>query len=102
MTKPKGGRGCKAPYATHQVRVPNPMVSQVHSLIERYQDYLADGGNAEKPPLLLGQNKVVDNLLSRRKQVEVVRILQQALVLKANAGGAIKKEIEKALVLLKL
>jgi hypothetical protein len=98
MPKPKGGRGYKAPYETHQVRIPDPIAAQVHSLVERYQDYLAAGGNPEKPPLLLDQVKPVDKFKFRRDKA--IRLLQEALKLKANAGGAIKKEIEKALQLL--
>lgn len=100
MSKPRGGRGYKAPYDTHQIRVPDPIAPQVHSLIERYQDYLAEGGDADKPPVLLDQNKVVDKFIHRERQTEVVKILKQALKLRANAGGAIKKEIEKALMIL--
>lgn len=101
MPKPKGGRGYKAPYDSHQVRVPDPLVPQVHSLIERYQDYIANGGDAIKPPQLLDQTKPVDRFTSKVKNLEQVRvILREALKLKANAGGAIKKEIEKALLLL--
>jgi hypothetical protein len=99
MPKPKGGRGYKAPYETHQVRIPDPIAPQVHSLVERYQDYLANGGNPEKPPQLLDQAKPVDRFKS--KKAEINEILQEALKLKANAGGAIKKEIEKVLQLLK-
>jgi hypothetical protein len=103
MPKPKGGRGYKAPYESHQVRVPDPVIPQVHSLIERYQDYIAAGGDAIKPPQLLDQNKPVDNFVTKAEDLEQVKAtLQQALKLKANAGGAIKKEIEKALALLKL
>jgi hypothetical protein len=102
MPKPKGGRGYKAPYESHQVRVPDPVIPQVHSLIERYQDYIAGGGDAIKPPQLLDQNKPVDDFVTKTEDLEQVKAtLQQALKLKANAGGAIKKEIEKALALLK-
>lgn len=118
MAKPKGGRGYRAPYETHQIRVPDPIAPQVHSLIERYQDYLNTGGNPDTPPKLLDQSKAVDNfsetqaLRSRVTQLEdklkVVdsfkastrSILENAMKLKANAGGAIKKEIEKVLKLL--
>jgi hypothetical protein len=101
MPKPKGGRGYKAPYETHQVRIPDPIAGQVHSLIERYQDYLEGGGDAGKPPCLLDQDKPVNRFISKEDQSKVVKILEQALKLKANAGGAIKKEIEKALLMLK-
>jgi len=115
MAKPKGGRGYRAPYETHQIRVPDPIASQVHSLIERYQNYLSTGGNPDAPPKLLDQSKVVDNfcaiqilrskgtqLEDKLKAVDNFRantrgVLENAMKLKANAGGAIKKEIEKVL-----
>lgn len=124
MSKPKGGRGCKAPYNTHQVRVPEPVIPQVHSLIERYQDYLTDGGEPKLPPKFLAQdNKLVDKFIAdlklelerakkevnqlqseckrlKRRTAEANKTLTSALSLKANAGGAIKKEIEKVLPLL--
>jgi hypothetical protein len=101
MAKPKGGRGYKAPYESHQVRVPDPIISQVHSLIERYQDYIASGGDASTPPQLLDQNKSVDKFKELVENLEDAKVtLQHALKLRANAGGAIKKEIEKALSLL--
>jgi hypothetical protein len=102
MPKPKGGRGYKAPYETHQIRVPDPIADQVHTLIERYQDYLERGGEVDQPPSLLDQSKPVDKFITGEKQFVAVRILEQALRLKANAGGAIKKEIEKALVILRV
>jgi hypothetical protein len=100
MNKPKGGRGYKAPYETHQIRVPDPIADQVHILIERYQDYLAEGGNPTNPPSLLDQNNDVDAFLHNKNEVE--KVLKQALMLKANAGGAIKRKIEEALILLGL
>lgn len=45
----------------------------------------------------------VDRLQSQSQMIinsNAIALLQNALLLKANAGGAIKKEIEKALVLL--
>jgi hypothetical protein len=98
MPKPKGGRGYKAPYETHQVRIPDPIAPQVHSLIERYQDYLTSDGDPEKPPQLLDQVEPVDKFKIKRHKA--IKILKESLNLKANAGGAIKKEIEKALQLL--
>jgi hypothetical protein len=123
MPKPKGGRGYKAPYETHQVRIPDPIAAQVHSLIERYQDHVASGGDAQSPPMLLDQ-KLVDNFRIKQLEEENTQLqnqlklvnkfnnewqktkskayetLRQALTLKANAGGAIKREIEKVLPLL--
>lgn len=104
--KPKGGRGYKAPYETHQVRVPDPLIPQVHQLIERYQECIANGGNPNDPPQLLDQSKEQVEQLERKLKavdkfkVEASKILHEALKLKANAGGAIKKEIEKVLLFL--
>lgn len=107
MTKPKGGRGYKAPYETHQIRVPDPIAPQVHSLIERYQDYLASNRDPLHPPLLLDLVKQETHTSVEKLEEEVkqqsgkkskaIKILNDALGLKANAGGAIKRQIERAL-----
>ena len=57
MTKPKGGQGKKAPYQTKLMRVPVPMKTQVGQLVDRYQSYLASGGDALNPPMLLGDSE---------------------------------------------
>ncbi len=61
-SKPKGGRGKKAPYTAKLMRVPVPIASQVNQLIERYLGYLGTGGNVAEPPLLLGQLKLINSL----------------------------------------
>jgi hypothetical protein len=38
MTKPTGGRGNKAPYATKIVRVPEPVLEEVLQIIAAYRD----------------------------------------------------------------
>ncbi len=53
MPKPKGGRGKAAPYDTKLMRVPVPLSDQAQQLIERYQDFIAGGGEAYAPPPLL-------------------------------------------------
>ena len=60
MTKPKGGRGKKAPYSTKLMRVPVPMKAQVKQLVDRYQNYLESGGDALNPPMLLGDSESVN------------------------------------------
>jgi hypothetical protein len=102
MNKPKGGRGHKAPYVTHQIRVPKPIVPQVETLINLYQDYRVAEGDLKEPPSFLVKHKPVDKFIDEEKRLKVVEILKRALKLKPNAGGAIKKEIEKALLLLEL
>lgn len=37
MSKPKGGRGKKAPYETTVVRVPDPVLDQVESICDAYR-----------------------------------------------------------------
>jgi hypothetical protein len=92
MPKPKGGRGKAAPYQTRQVRVPEPIIVQVDNLIEEYQTYIISGGDPLNPPDFL--NKPVNKFIQKQ---EIVDILQNALVLRANAGGAIKNKIRLAL-----
>ena len=60
MTKPKGGRGKKAPYSTKLMRVPLPMKNQVKELVERYQTYLSSGGDALNPSMLLGDSESIN------------------------------------------
>ncbi len=61
MTKPKGGRGKKAPYSTKLMRVPVPMKPQVRQLVDRYQSYLTYGGDALNPSMLLGDSESLNN-----------------------------------------
>lgn len=110
MPKPKGGRGRTAPYSTSQIRIPDPIHPQVHQLIDRYQEFIISGGDALNPPNLLDSettkveeklkavNKFIDE--GQQSKVEAAATLTKALKLKANAGGAIKREIEKAIALL--
>lgn len=37
MTRPKGGRGKKAPYETEVIRVPVPILPQVEQMIDDYR-----------------------------------------------------------------
>jgi hypothetical protein len=98
MPKPKGGRGKSAPYSTRQVRIPEPIISQVDELVEHYQNYLEQGGDASNPPKLLAYKKLVDKFEEQR--YKAISILEESLLLKANAGGAIKIKIKEVLQLL--
>jgi hypothetical protein len=100
MPKPKGGRGKAAPYTTRQVRVPEPVIPQVDRLIEKYQDYLEHEEDVNNPPSFLIENKPVDKFIPDEKLQEIKIILEDALKLKANAGGAIKERIRLVLQLL--
>ncbi len=107
MTKPKGGRGLKAPYETHQIRVPDPIAPQVHSLIEQYQDYLKAGGNPATPPELLSGYKPVDKfneqkvsssqfLESIRAAVESV-LKDEAVTRNGRDRGAVRRGLKALL-----
>lgn len=98
MPKPRGGRGKSAPYTTRHVRVPEPIVSQVNALIELYQAYLEEDRDTNTPPDFLNQ-KPVNKFLEKRE--EIITVLEEALKLKANAGGAIKEKIKEVLHILK-
>lgn len=73
MTKPKGGRGKAAPYDTRQVRVPEPIISQCHELIERYQSYIADGGQPLEPPRFLDVGHKAVNNFTQAQEVEQLK-----------------------------
>lgn len=93
MPKPKGGRGYKAPYETKQVRIPQPVESQISELVERYQDYLATGGSASNPPQLLD--------LDRSDDVESLKSEVQTLQKKLVQITQFKAKQEKALQLIR-
>ena len=76
MPKPKGGRGHAAPYDTKLMRVPVPLADQVQQLIERYQDFIAGGGEAYAPPPLLdaiASDNPVNNFDELKAEVEELR-----------------------------
>lgn len=57
MDKPKGGRGHVAPYETKQMRVPVKLEPQIHELIDRFRNWIANscpgGIGLSEPPKLL-------------------------------------------------
>ena len=109
MPKPKGGRGKVAPYTTRHIRVPEPISSQVDELIELYQNYLEQGGSTNVPPKFVihkpvnnfeeEQEKLVNKFIDDKEQI--VLMLEEALKLRANAGGAIKEKIREVLQILR-
>lgn len=46
------------------------------------------------------RTELIEELLSQEDSSEVVKILKEALTLRANAGGAIKEKIRQAILLL--
>lgn len=98
MPKPKGGRGNTAPYETKLARIPLPLADQVSQLVERYQDFITQGGEAFSPPPLLdaiADDKPVNELEDAAKLVnefrEIIALKDQALE---------KFHLEKAEILL--
>lgn len=74
MTRPKGGRGHTAPYETKLARIPLPLVDQISQLIDRYQDFITQGGEAFSPPQFL--NRIAsDKLVNKLSELEDLRKL---------------------------
>jgi hypothetical protein len=67
MTKPTGGRGIKAPYATKIIRVPEPCVEQVTAIIEAFRE--GDSTQVEKP--VTGYESIRDDIDEWRKSSKV-------------------------------
>lgn len=86
----KGGRGKRAPYQTVVIRVPEPLADTVNQLIETYR------GVGEIKPVTTLETETCNKL-----NPEAVRLLEEALTMKANAGGKIKDAIRQALELMK-
>jgi NifU-like protein involved in Fe-S cluster formation len=107
----KGGRGKKAPYQTVHYRIPEPMKSTVQTLAEHYRQ-LANTKSIDEANKMLEQvqdiitneqleNKKPDTKFSELDLDQVVKLLQEALKLKANTGGLIKNKVREVLNILK-
>ncbi len=106
----KGGRGKKAPYQTVHYRIPQPIKPVVESLAEHYRELVAAESTAEVEEMLERvQSSIVGSTPNENKPgtkfneanlEQIVSVLQEALTLKANAGGKIKDRIREALKLL--
>jgi hypothetical protein len=106
----KGGRGKKAPYQTIHYRIPQPIKPVVESLAEHYRELVAAESTAEAEEMLERvQSNIVGSVSDENKPGtkfneadlgQVISVLQEALTLKANAGGKIKDRIREALKLL--
>jgi hypothetical protein len=110
MPEYKGGRGKKAPYQTSHYRIPQPIKPTVEMLAEQYRELIAAELMAEAEEMLERvQGTISGNVSDEDKPgtkfskvdlEQIVSILQEALTLKANAGGKIKDRIREALKLL--
>jgi hypothetical protein len=90
MDKPKGGRGHRAPYQTTHLRVPAPIKDRLQAIIDEWREaYLA------------GEPSAIPEKIDFIDYLDVIGILENALTLKANAGGKIKTEIREAIAILK-
>lgn len=110
----KGGRGKKAPYQTVHYRIPEPIKPTVEILAEQYRQLIVAQSLTEAEELLEWIRLTITNSQAVSKKPgtkfntkfnendleQVVSILQDALKLKANAGGAIKQCIREAINLL--
>jgi hypothetical protein len=106
----KGGRGKKAPYETSHYRIPQPIKPTVEMLAEQYRELVAAESVTEADEMLERvQRCIVGNVSDENKPgtrfneanlEQIVFVLQEALTLKANAGGKIKDRIREALKLL--
>jgi RNA processing factor Prp31 len=109
-SKTKGGRGKKAPYKTGHYRIPQPIKPTVEVLANQYRELVTNNSESEAYSMLERvseaivitqkvENKTGTNF-SEANLEQVVDILQEALKLKANAGGAIKERIKQVLAIL--
>ena len=105
MTDPGiGGRGKRAPYETTHYRIPIALKPIVEEMARKYRE-LVDEYEVDDPALV---DAVINALCPKEtnKNIEIekielaIEILNEALLLKANVGGAIKRKIEDALKLM--
>lgn len=76
MSKPKGGRGIKAPYETTHLRVPVPIKPELERLIERYKEQ----GDTSSENLLTGLDEAVITAKSILKQKKSAKISLEKLL----------------------
>lgn len=94
----KGGPGHKAPYRTTHVRVPEPIKAAVQEMCDDFKR-----GALIDAPATVSADRHSDlpaEPLPAVDYSEAIAILEKALTLKANAGGAIKKKIREAIAIL--
>jgi hypothetical protein len=90
MDKPKGGRGHSAPYRTTHLRVPEPIKDRLQAIIDEWRE-----------DFLKGEPSAIPDKIDFIDYLDVIAILENALTLRANAGGKIKTEIREAIAILK-
>ena len=99
-----GGRGKRAPYKTTHYRMPVALKPIVEEMAGKYRE-LVDEYEADDPALIsavisaISPKQTNKNIDSEKIEL-AIEILSEALTLKANVGGAIKRKIEEALKLM--
>lgn len=103
----RGGRGKKAPYETIMYRIPLPVKPAVEALSETYRASLEEDPSGDQllsrvqDAISAQNNEEIDQLKKALKQhSQAIALLQEALTLNSDAGGAIKQQIRQALELL--
>lgn len=106
----KGGRGKKAPYQTVHYRIPQPIKLTVEALAEQYRELVTAESTVEAEEMLERVHSSITGDVPNENKPgtkfneadleQIVSVLQEALTLKANAGGKIKDRIREALKLL--
>ena len=94
MLKPIGGRGHAASYGSTHVRVPTPLKEQVKELIDRYYEFLSEGGEPLEPECLLDRNtasKPVNEVTSKPVN-EFISVEEQQILSKAIKSFIAKKQ----------
>jgi FMN-dependent NADH-azoreductase len=90
-TKPVGGRGLKAPYNTTIVRVPDPLLSSVKSMIDEYRELLANDKIPSKELYQDSLNKVKTGAISKNQAIDKAK---QVLKLKKSARVSLEKLLQ--------
>ena len=87
---------------TTTMRVPAPLKQEIIAFIERLCADTAPGHpHFETKSKLVGRQGMAEKAaISRAKITQLSNVLEGSLKLRSNAGGAIKKEIRKALKIL--
>lgn len=99
MNKPLGGRGKKAPYETHTIRVPVPILQKVEQMVDDYRNLVINGEESEfeKYPNLAACVTPVSYSEALQRAREIVKTKKSAAeslakLLQVLYGGTVSKE----------
>lgn len=80
MTKPKGGRGIKAPYETTTMRVPVPLQAELEKRVEDYREFLVNGTQPTEDRVVSRQDAIAHakEILKQKKSARqsIEKLLQ--------------------------